>query len=132
MPKSLVIVESPAKEKTINKFLGKDFIVKSSMGHIKDLSKKNMGIDIENNFSPHYIVIAKKKKTVTDLKAYAKKVKSIYIATDPDREGEAIGWHIAEELNKDNKPIYRVTFNEITKSAVQEAIAHPGELDEKK
>src|SRR5208283_1209494 len=101
MPKSLVIVESPTKEKTINKFLGKDFVVKSSYGHIKDLSKKEMGVDVENNFKPHYITIAKQKKNISNLKAVAKKVKAIYIATDPDREGEAIGWHVAEELKED-------------------------------
>ncbi len=132
MAKSLVIVESPTKEKTINKFLGTDFIVKSSMGHVKDLSKKEMGVDIENNFKPHYVTIAKQKKNLSNLKAEAKKVEAIYIATDPDREGEAIGWHIAEELQEDGKLIHRVTFNEITRSAVLEAIQHPRELDEKK
>ncbi len=132
MSKSLVIVESPTKEKTINKILGKDFNVKSSMGHIKDLPSKKMGVDVENSFKPEYVVIPKKNKTIQELKTAAKKVDTIYIATDPDREGEAIGWHIADELKSLKKPIHRVTFNEITESAVKDAINNPMELDEKK
>jgi DNA topoisomerase-1 len=132
MSKSLVIVESPAKEKTIGKILGKDFIVKSSMGHIKDLPSKKMGVDIEHGFKPEYVVIPKKNKKITELKTAAKSADEIYIATDPDREGEAIGWHIADELRVLNKPIHRVAFNEITQSAVREAIQNPMELDEKK
>jgi len=132
MSKSLVIVESPAKEKTIGKILGKDFVVKSSMGHIKDLPSKKMGVDVEHDFKPEYVVIPKKSKKILELKTAAKSVDEIYIATDPDREGEAIGWHIADELKSLKKPIHRVAFNEITQSAVKEAIQSPMTLDEKK
>ncbi|TAN45928.1 MAG: type I DNA topoisomerase [Nitrospirae bacterium] len=132
--KSLVIVESPAKAKTINKILGKDFGVKASIGHIKDLPKSDLGVDVENNFAPVYQIIPGKDKVVKELRAAAKSVESIYIATDPDREGEAIAYHIAEELTpkrskKDAKKIYRVTFHEITERAVKEAIKNPGEID---
>jgi len=132
MTKSLVIVESPAKEKTINKILGSDYKVKASMGHVKDLPKKDMGVDVNNSFIPQYVADLKQKKVLKDLKGLAASSDTIYIATDPDREGEAIGWHIASELKTLKKPIYRVVFNEITKSAVTEAIAHPGQLDEKR
>jgi len=96
---SVVIVESPAKSRTINKILGKDFIVKASIGHIKDLPKKELGVDIENNFDPHYIVIPGKEKVIKELKQIAKKADRIYLATDHDREGEAIAWHIASEIS---------------------------------
>lgn len=130
--KSLVIVESPAKAKTINKILGKEFGVKASVGHVKDLPKKELGIDIEDNFAPHYVTIPGKEKVLKELKSVAKTAESIYIATDPDREGEAIAYHIAEDIKppkKSGKKIYRVTFHEITERAVREAMQHPGEID---
>ncbi|MES1256904.1 MAG: toprim domain-containing protein, partial [Acidobacteriota bacterium] len=99
MAKALVIVESPAKAKTINKYLGKNFIVKASLGHIKDLPKKDLAVDVENGFQPRYEVIEGKKKLIQELKDAAKKVDAIYLAADPDREGEAICWHLQEELN---------------------------------
>ncbi|MDA8077423.1 MAG: DNA topoisomerase, partial [Nitrospiraceae bacterium] len=127
--KSLVIVESPAKAKTISKILGKDFGVKASVGHIKDLPVKEMGIDIEHNFAPTYIVIPGKEKVIKELKKASKEADAIYLAPDPDREGEAIAWHIAEEIKDKKKKVYRIKFNEITKSAVLESIKHPGEID---
>ncbi|MDP2943310.1 MAG: type I DNA topoisomerase, partial [Candidatus Omnitrophota bacterium] len=127
---SLVIVESPAKSKTIEKFLGKGYVVRASMGHIIDLPMRKMGVDIENDFKPSYVVIAKKKKLLSELKSEAKDKETIYIATDPDREGEAIGWHLAERLGK-NKEIKRVVFHEITKKAVEEAFSNPGHIDMK-
>ncbi len=129
--KNLVVVESPAKAKTINKILGKDYEVFASVGHIKDLPEDELGVDVENNFKPKYIIIPGKEKIVKDLKKTAKGKKSIYLATDPDREGEAIAWHIAEEI-KNGVPIYRVAFNEITEKAVKEAFKTPGQLDIKK
>ena len=133
MSKSLVIVESPAKAKTINKYLGKDYTVLASVGHIKDLPKKGLGVDLENNFEPTYEVMPGKEKVVRELKAAAKLADTIFIATDPDREGEAIGWHIADEVGgkgKNKKPIFRVMFNEITKAAVNEAFNHPAQINE--
>ena len=137
MPKSLVIVESPAKAKTINKYLGKDYEVEASLGHIKDLPKSKLGVDIEGNFDTEYTVIPGKEKVIAKLKKMAKDAVAIYLAPDPDREGEAIAWHLAEELGdgagKKKKgggiPMHRVTFNEITKKAVQEAFRHPREID---
>lgn len=129
MPKSLVIVESPAKAKTINKFLGKDYIVKASIGHIKDLPKTRLGVDIKRGFQPHYVVIRGKGKVISGLREAAKKTERIYLATDPDREGEAIAWHIAEALDRDKDSIYRAIFNEITEEAVLEAIRNPARLD---
>jgi DNA topoisomerase-1 len=136
MAKNLVIVESPAKAKTINKYLGKDFIVKASIGHIKDLPSKGLGVDVLNNFEPEYEIIpdTKKrnnKKIVADLKKTAKEVDAIYLAADPDREGEAICQHLAEEIvpKKPPTPAFRVMFNEITKRAVQEAFEHPKQID---
>ena len=131
MPKALVIVESPAKAKTIAKYLGKDFDVKASVGHIKDLPKSQMGVDLENNFEPHYEVIDGKGKVVTDLRKASKEVDVIYLAPDPDREGEAIAWHIYDEIKKSKKPVFRVLFNEITQRGVTHAIAHPQALNEK-
>ena len=130
--KSLVIVESPAKAKTISKILGKDFDVRASVGHIRDLPEKEMGIDIENDFTPNYIVIPGKEKIIKELKKASKEVGTIYIAPDPDREGEAIAWHIAEVINGKSKKIYRIKFNEITKAAVLDSIKNPGEIDMKK
>ena len=127
--KSLVIVESPAKAKTISKILGKDFTVKASVGHIRDLPAKEMGIDIEKGFTPKYIVIPGKESVIKDLKKAAKDADTVYLAPDPDREGEAIAWHIAEEIKGKAKKVYRVTFNEITKTAVREAMNHPEEIN---
>jgi len=128
MAKSLVIVESPAKAKTIEKYLGKGFTVKASLGHIKDLPKKDLAVDVEHEFRPKYEVIEGKKKLIAELKKAAKDVDSVYLAADPDREGEAICWHLKEELEpkKAGKPaIYRVMFNEITASAVKKAFESP-------
>src|SRR5450755_4147598 len=134
MPKALVIVESPVKAKTINKYLGKQYIVKASLGHIKDLPKKDLAVDVENGFEPHYEIIEGKRKLIAELKQAAKGVDSIYLAADPDREGEAICFHLQEELQgkKNGGPqIYRVMFNEITKNAIQKAFQNPGMVDEK-
>lgn len=127
--KSLVIVESPAKSKTINKILGKDFKVLASMGHIIDLPADRMGIDFENGFKPEYTVMKGRKKYLSDLKKEAKDAKAIYLAADPDREGEAICWHLKNQLEEEGADIYRVSFEEITEKAVREAFKHPGELD---
>ena len=134
MPKSLVVVESPSKAKTINKYLGSEFKVMASVGHIKNLPKKNIGIDFENDFAPTYEVIPGKEKVIKELKAAAKAVDAIFVATDPDREGEAIGWHIKEELEgsgKNRKPVRRVMFNEITKAAIQESFKNPTDIDQR-
>ncbi len=131
MPKkedALVIVESPTKIKTIKHFLGKGFKIDSSMGHVIDLPRKKMGIDPKKNFEPEYVVLSDKKKVLTRLKKEIKGIDKLYLATDPDREGEAIGWHLATRLGKDKK-VYRVTFNEITKKAVKEAFASPADID---
>jgi len=128
MAKSLVIVESPAKASTINKILGKNFTVSSSMGHIMDLPKSKMGIDIKKDFQPEYIMIPGKKKIVDALKKAAEGKDNIYLATDPDREGEAISWHLAKLLGK-KKNIYRIAFHEITRTAIEEAITKPGKID---
>lgn len=127
---ALVIVESPAKAKTIEKFLGKGFVVRPSMGHVIDLPARKMGIDIENDFKPTYVVISKKKKLLSELKSEAKDKDVIFIATDPDREGEAIGWHLAGYLGK-NKEVKRVVFHEITKKAIEEAFSNPAAIDDK-
>ncbi len=129
--KSLVIVESPAKAKTIAKYLGKDYTVKASVGHVMDLPKSKLGVDIENNFEPKYIQIKGKGPVVKELKAAAKKADRILLATDPDREGEAIAFHVAEVLAGSAKTteFYRVLFNEITKKAILLAIEHPGKID---
>src|SRR5512145_13761 len=130
MINNLVIVESPAKAKTIEKFLGKDFKVKSSMGHIRDLSKEDLGIDVNNNFKPRYIVPADKKKTVTDLKESVKKAATVWLASDEDREGEAIAWHLAEELKLDKENTRRIVFHEITKEAILHAIENFRGIDQ--
>lgn len=124
--KKLVIVESPAKAKTINKFLGSDFQVEASLGHVRDLPKSKMGVDISHDFEPQYVIISKARKTVNHLKKQAKGKEGIYLAPDPDREGEAISWHLAHIFDESGKvPLHRVVFNEITKDAVQEAFRHP-------
>jgi DNA topoisomerase-1 len=126
MPKALVVVESPAKAKTINKYLGRDYKVVASMGHVRDLPKSKLGVDIEEGFEPSYEVIASRKKVLKDLKDAAKDADEIFVATDPDREGEAIGWHLAEELGSGNrKKIRRLMFNEITKKGVLAAMEKP-------
>jgi len=132
MPKALVIVESPAKAKTINKYLGKEFVVKASLGHIKDLPKNGLSVDVENGFEPHYEVIEGKRKLIAELKATAKTVKEIYLAADPDREGEAICFHLEEELKgkSNNGPqFFRVMFNEITKKAIDKAFEKPAQVN---
>src|ERR1044071_5724882 len=130
--KNLVIVESPAKAKTLGKYLGRDFQVKASVGHIVDLPKSKLGVDIKKDFKPDFHVIQGKKKVVDELKHAAKGKDNIYLASDPDREGEAIAWHIADQLGKDHFRIHRVLINEITRKAVQEAIANPRKLDRQK
>jgi len=131
MAKSLVIVESPTKAKTIGKYLGNQFVVKASLGHVKDLPKKNLSVDVEHNFEPHYEVIEGKKKLIAELKLAAKGVDSVYLAADPDREGEAICFHLQEELNGSKKgpKFYRVMFNEITASAIKKAFEKPGSVN---
>ena len=127
--KSLVIVESPAKAKTINKYLGPEYEVKASMGHVRDLPSKGLNVDIENDFEPTYDIMPGKARTVTSLKAAAKKCDKLFLATDLDREGEAIAWHLAELLGVPEKRTYRVIFNAITQSAIKRAFAEPGKLD---
>ena len=128
--KSLLIVESPTKVKTLKKFIGRDFVVMASVGHLKDLPKSKLGVDVDNNFAPEYITIRGKGKILSDLKKEAKKANDIYLAPDPDREGEAIAYHIGNEVAKHTEgKIYRVMFNEITKSAVKEAIKNPTEVN---
>ena len=128
--KSLLIVESPTKVKTLKKFIGRDFVIMASVGHLKDLPKSKLGVDVDNNFAPEYITIRGKGKILSDLKKEAKKANDIYLAPDPDREGEAIAYHIGNEVAKHTQgKIYRVMFNEITKSAVKEAIKNPTEVN---
>ena len=130
MAKKLLIVESPAKAKTIEKFLGSDFSVKSSYGHIRDLEKSNdLGVDVENGYRPNYIVPLDKLNTVKELKAAAQRVDEVWLATDEDREGEAIAWHICEVLGMDAKTAKRIVFHEITKPAIQQAVQSPRNLD---
>ncbi|MCI0489839.1 MAG: type I DNA topoisomerase [Blastocatellia bacterium] len=132
MAKTLVVVESPSKAKTINKYLGPGYKVIASIGHVKDLPKKGIGIDFDNNFEPTYEVIPGKEKVIKQLKSAAKDADTIYVATDPDREGEAIGWHLKEELEgrgKNRKQVRRVLFNEITKKAIQESFKNPTDID---
>lgn len=126
---ALVIVESPAKAKTINKILGSEYVVKASMGHVRDLPGSEFGVDVDHGFKPLYKILPSRKKTVTELKKVAEKSGDIYLAPDPDREGEAIAWHLASILEDTSKPIRRVTFNEITKNAVLAAFKHPREID---
>src|SRR3954471_24007673 len=130
--KALVIVESPSKAKTIQKYLGRNYIVKASVGHIKDLPKSKLGVDPKKGFEPDYQVIPSKVKIIEELKKASKLVPELYLATDPDREGEAIAWHINEELKARGKKIHRVLFNAITKPAVLEAMSKPGKLDSDK
>src|SRR6202050_4966965 len=133
MAKSLVIVESPTKAKTIGKYLGKQFIVKASLGHVKDLPKKNLSVAVANAYKPVYEVIEGKKKLIAELKTAAKGVSTIYLAADPDREGEAICFHLQEELQGTKKQkgpaFFRVMFNEITKKAIEKAFEKPGQVN---
>ena len=129
MIENLVIVESPAKAKTIEKFLGKDYKVVSCFGHIRDLATKNLGVDIDNNFEPTYIISPDKKKLVAELKKLSKEAKTIWLAADEDREGEAIAWHLYDALDLKKKDTRRIVFHEITKEAIQKAILNPREID---
>src|SRR5690348_7857390 len=125
MAKNLLIVESPAKAKTIEKILGPDFEVRSCFGHIRDLEKDDMGIDVKNSFKPRYIVPEEKQKVVRDLRQIAKKSDEVWLATDEDREGEAISWHLCEVLGLDPNTTKRIVFHEITKPAIQKAVTNP-------
>ena len=131
MAKNLVIVESPAKVKTIRKFLGSNYEVMASNGHVRDLPKSQMGIDVEHNFEPKYITIRGKGELLAALRKAAKKADKVYLATDPDREGEAISWHLIKALNLDEKDknVRRITFNEITKNAVKESLKKARNID---
>jgi len=126
---NLVIVESPSKAKTIGRYLGSDYIVKASMGHLRDLPKSKMGVDLENDFTPQYIAVRGKESLIKELKADAARAKTVYLATDPDREGEAISWHLKELLGLTDEKAQRVTFNEITQKVVRESIQNPREID---
>ncbi len=128
-PSNLVIVESPSKAKTIGKYLGPDYTVKASMGHLRDLPKSKMGVDLEHDFTPQYIPVRGKESLIKELKTAAAQADTVYLATDPDREGEAISWHLKELLNLPDEKAHRVTFNEITQKVVRESIAHPREID---
>jgi DNA topoisomerase-1 len=129
MPKYLVIVESPAKAKTIKKFLGNNYEVLASNGHVRDLPKSQMGIDVENGFEPKYITIRGKGDLLAKLRKEVKKADKVYLATDPDREGEAISWHLSQTLKLDDKSTSRITFNEITKNAIKNSIKEAREID---
>ncbi|MGH7933236.1 MAG: type I DNA topoisomerase, partial [Candidatus Binataceae bacterium] len=129
MAKNLIIVESPAKAKTIKRDLGADFQVSPSVGHVVDLPKSKLGVDLKDNFKPEYHVIPGKAKVIEGIRAAAKNKRNIYLATDPDREGEAIAWHIADRLGKVDGSVHRVLLHEITEKAVREAVAHPSELN---
>ncbi|MBQ8621822.1 MAG: type I DNA topoisomerase [Oscillospiraceae bacterium] len=128
-PSNLVIVESPSKAKTIGKYLGPDYLVKASMGHLRDLPKSTMGVDLKGDFEPNYIPVPGKEDIIDDLRKAANKVDTVYLATDPDREGEAISWHLKELLELPDEKTHRVTFNEITQKVVRESIAHPRDID---
>ena len=132
--KHLVIVESPAKARTIGKYLGSDYDVAASVGHVRDLPPKELGVDVDHDFEPKYVTIRGKGKVISDLKRRAKDADSVILATDPDREGEAIAYHVAEQLGyeKDRDRFQRVIFREVTKGAVQNALENPSELDIKK
>ncbi|HID96652.1 MAG TPA: type I DNA topoisomerase, partial [Thermodesulfobacteriaceae bacterium] len=132
MKKALIIVESPTKVRTLKRFLGKDYEIKASVGHVKDLPKKRLGVDVEHDFTPEYEIIRGKGKIIKELKTAASKVEQVFLAPDPDREGEAIAWHIAGEISKRRKKnirLHRVMFHELTRQAILDAINSPGELD---
>ena len=130
--RALVVVESPTKVKTIQKYLDSKYVVKASMGHVRDLPKSKLGVDEKKGFKPEYKVLPAKKKVLDELKKAAEKVDALYIATDPDREGEAIGWHLAQELGISKAKTHRIMFNEITERAVKAAFLHPGKIDTNK
>ena len=129
MARYLVIVESPAKVKTIKKFLGSNYVVTASQGHVRDLPKSQLGIDVENDFEPKYITIRGKGDILANLRKEVKKADKIYLATDPDREGEAISWHLYVALKLEGKKVYRISFNEITKNAVKASIKDAREIN---
>ena len=135
MAKSLIIVESPAKARTITKYLGRGYTVMASVGHVKDLPTSKLGVDVERDFEPQYVTIKGKAKVLAEIKKKAQEADKVFLAPDPDREGEAIAWHIAQEINgkgkKKNGKIYRVLFNEITESAIKRALQSPGQIDMK-
>ena len=126
---NLVIVESPSKAKTIGKYLGPDYLVMASMGHLRDLPKSTMGVDIEGDFEPQYVPVETKQEIIDALRKEAKKATTVYLATDPDREGEAISWHLKEMLQLPDSKAQRVTFNEITQKVVTDSIANPRSID---
>src|SRR5207245_545969 len=128
---ALVIVESPTKAKTIGKYLGSGYTVKATVGHVRDLPQRELGVDVEHGFTPKYVTIKEKAKTLAEIKKVAKQSERVLIATDPDREGEAIAWHVAESLGNGNN-VRRVLFHEITKDAVRQALANPLEIDQRK
>ncbi|HZE94944.1 MAG TPA: DNA topoisomerase, partial [Gemmatimonadales bacterium] len=128
----LVIVESPTKAKTIGKYLGRGYTVKATVGHLRDLPRRELGVDVENNFTPKYVTIKEKAKTLAEIKKAAKGADRVLLATDPDREGEAIAWHVASQLNGDGNKIRRVLFHEITKDAIAEALSNPLDIDQRK
>src|SRR6476661_4997625 len=128
---ALVIVESPTKAKTIGKYLGSGYDVKATVGHLRDLPTRELGVDVENGFEPKYVTIKGKTKTLADLKKAARGASAIYLATDPDREGEAIAWHVADQLNA-GVPTHRILFHEITKAAIEEALSNPQQIDDLK
>ncbi|MDE3078108.1 MAG: toprim domain-containing protein, partial [Chloroflexota bacterium] len=127
--RNLVVVESPTKARTLEKFLGRDYQVRASLGHVRDLPKSSLGVDVDNDFVPRYLIPQDKKKVVKDLKDLASSAREVYIATDPDREGEAIAWHLANAMGLDGKPLRRIEFHEITEGAIKEAIARPRQID---
>ena len=131
---ALVIVESPTKAKTIGKYLGRGYTVKATVGHLRDLPRRELGVDVENGFAPKYVTIKEKAKTLAEIKKAAKGADRVLLATDPDREGEAIAWHVASQLNGDGADgrIRRVLFHEITKDAVAQALANPLDIDQRK
>ncbi len=131
MSKNLVVVESPAKARTLAQFLGKDYAIKASMGHVRDLPEREMGVDLNNDFSPKYVALSKKKKVISDIKGAGAGVEAVYLATDPDREGEAISWHIVQAAKLQKVPVKRVVFHEITREAIAEAFRHPRSIDMK-
>src|SRR5215216_1031967 len=128
--RNLVVVESAAKAKTIEKFLGRDYAVRACFGHVRDLPKSELGVDPEHGFEPKYVVMPDKRDVVKRLKDEGKGAEAIYLATDPDREGEAIAWHLVEAMGLRNKTIHRIEFHEITKDAILYAVKHPRQIDE--
>src|SRR5438093_4073459 len=133
MAKSLIIVESPAKARTITKYLGRGYTVMASIGHVKDLPTNKLGVDVDHDFKPHYVTIKGKAKVLAEIKQKAQEADKVFLAPDPDREGEAIAWHIAEEINgktkKKDQKVFRVRFNEITETAIKRALQSPGHID---